>query len=239
MANTYVSVLFALITCGATGACASDEDEIDVGSTYDPAIKPDDFPTSTTIDNPLMPLLPGAVYTYKGEDEEVEVSVSERTKVILGVTCVVVRDTVRIDGEIVEDTYDWFAQDAVGNVWYFGEDTKEYENGEVVSSEGAWEAGIDGAKPGIVMHAIQPDLLAPYRQEFYAGKAEDMALVVSLDESVATPFGTFDHCLKTREFTPLEPGVSEYKFYCKDVGLVLEVDVGSGERVELTQLSMP
>jgi hypothetical protein len=151
----------------------------------------------------------------------------------------VVHDVVSINSQVIEDTYDWYAQDTAGNVWYFGEDTKEYENGVLVSTEGSWEAGVDGAKPGIVMYAIQPALGLPYRQEYYVCEAEDMAEVVSLSEAVVVQYGNFNDCLKTREFTPLEPDVNEYKYYAQGIGMVLEVDVASGARTELIQVTTP
>lgn len=162
---------------------------------------------------------------------------THETKEILGVTYIVVRDTVVVDGEIVEDAYDWFAQDKDGNVWYMGEDSKEYEDGQVVSTEGSWEANVDGAKPSIIMEA-DPQVGDSYRQEYYKGEAEDMGEVVSLNESVTVPYGTYDNCLQTKEWTPLEPDVLEYKYYAPDVGPVLEVSVDSGERVELVDISI-
>jgi hypothetical protein len=148
-----------------------------------------------------------------------------------------VRDTVSLDGELIEDTFDWFAQDKEGNVWYLGEDTKEYENGEVVSTEGSWEAGVDGAEAGIVMLA-DPQVGDTYRQEWYPGHAEDAAEVVSLSEEVTVPYGTFTNCLQTREFSTIDPELNEYKYYCTAVGAVtLEVVIDSGERVELIDVN--
>ena len=186
------------------------------------AINPADFVAS--VNNPLWPLVPGTVYIYQAGDERIEVTVTNETKEILGVTTTVVHDVVTEDGEVMEDTYDWYAQDVAGNVWYFGEDTKEYEDGKLVSTGGSWLAGADGAKPGIVMHAIQPAIGLPYQQEYYTGVAEDMAEVVSINESVTVPYGRFDNCLQTREFTPLEPHANEYKYYAFGIGMVLEVD---------------
>ena len=147
---------------------------------YRPVIDPANF--TTQIDNPLSPLTPHASYTYQGIVEDGEerntVEVTKLTKVIMGVTCVVVQDTVFVDGELVELTYDYFAQDKQGKVWYFGEDSKEYANGVVVSTEGSWEAGVNNAQPGIVMEA-QPNVGDTYRQEFSKGVAEDMAEVLS------------------------------------------------------------
>jgi hypothetical protein len=238
MTRLLASVL--LVSIIGLAACGSnDEDECTIDSTYNPSIEPANFTNSTTIDNPLLPLVVGTTHIYVGGDETIEVTVTGDTKVILGVTCVVVRDTVRVGGEIIEDTFDWYAQDDDGTVWYMGEDTKEYEGGAVASTEGSWEAGVDGAKAGIVMHATQPAAGEQYRQEYYACEAEDFAEVVSLDEAVTVPFGQYANCLQTREFTPLEPDVNEYKYYCQGVGLVLEVDVATGDRTELTQVTGP
>ena len=147
------------------------------------------------------------------------------------------RDTVTVDDELVEDTYDWYAQDKEGNVWYMGEDSKEYEDGAVVSTEGSWEAGVDGAKPGMIMKG-NPQAGDSYRQEYYKGEAEDMAKVISLNESVSVPYGSFENCLQTEEWTPLEPDVLEHKYYAPSVGLVLEVDIESEDRVELIDISV-
>src|SRR5262245_41263074 len=137
-----------------------------------PAFDPANFVSG--IDNPYMPLQPGTTFVYKTEatGELVTFVVTEQTKVIAGVTCVVVHDTSTVDGELAEDTFDYFAQDKAGNVWYFGEDTKEYEDGKVVSTEGTWHAGVDGASPGIVMEA-NPQVGDAYNQENAPGVAED------------------------------------------------------------------
>jgi hypothetical protein len=153
----------------------------------------------------------------------------------MGISAVVVRDTVTMEGELVEDTYDWFAQDRDGNVWYLGEETAEYEDGEVVSTEGSWEAGVDGALPGIVMPA-QPAVGDAYRQEFYAGEAEDLAEVVRLGASETVPFGDVDDLVVIEEWNPLEPEAVEEKYFAPGVGLVLEVKTAGGEgRVELLE----
>jgi hypothetical protein len=232
----YVCFLILIIT-GVGAGGISCEEGCTPDPTYNPSINPGDFVAG--VDNPLFPLVPGMKYVYHGGGETTEVTVTDGTKQILGVTSIVVRDVVSVGGEIIEDTYDWYAQDKEGNVWYFGEDTKEYKDGQLVSTEGSWEAGVDGAKPGIVMHRTQPATGVPYRQEYYACKAEDMAEIVSLNESVTVSYGSFDNCLQTREFTPLEPGVSEYKYYAPGVGLVLEVGVQSGARTELIEVTTP
>jgi hypothetical protein len=168
--------------------------------TYHPVIDPADF--TSIIDNPYFPLTPGTTYVYEGDAgngfEHIEMTVRDETKEIVGVQCAVVEDTVTIDGEVAEVTLDWYAQDKEGNVWYFGEDSKEYENGKVTSTQGSWEAGVDGAEPGIIMKA-QPSVGEEYRQEYYAGEAEDMARVESLSESASVPTGSYTDCLKTYE----------------------------------------
>jgi hypothetical protein len=204
---------------------------------YDPVISPSRF--VRRIDNPYLPLTPGTTLVYEGDtadgvDHE-EFSVTRNTRVILGVPCIEVHDTVTLDGELIEDTLDWFAQDRDGNVWYFGESSKQLEGGLVVGLEGSWTAGVDGAKPGIIMEA-HPAVGDVYRQEFALGTAEDLGKVLSLGASVKVPAGSFDHCLKTKDFTTLEPGAVENKFYAQGVGTVLEIDRTTGERLELLRI---
>ena len=192
----------------------------------------------TRIDNPYWPLAPGSRWVYRetdgqGGEQRVEVSVTDRPRTILGIAATVVHDVVTEDGELVEDTWDWYAQDTAGNVWYLGEDTKEYEGGRVVSTEGSWESGVDGAQAGIVM-AAQPRPGLAYRQEYLAGEAEDRARVLRLDGRAEVPFGSFDGLVVIEETTPLEPDVLEHKFYAAGTGLVLAVArSGGGGREEL------
>lgn len=189
------------------------------------------------VTNPLFPLVVGSrwVYQESGGPEHVEVEVLAETKNILGIDATVVRDTVTEDGEIIEDTYDWYGQDAEGNVWYLGEDTKEYEGGQVVSTEGSWEAGVDGAEPGIIMEAV-PQVGDTYRQEYYEGKAEDEAEVVRLGDSATVPYDSFSELVVTKEWTLLEPDVAEEKYYAGGVGVVLEVVIEGGSgRLELIE----
>lgn len=172
--------------------------------------------------------------TEDDETERIEVDVTEDRRTVLGVETVVVHDVVSIEGEIIEDTYDWFAQDDVGNVWYFGEDATEYD-GDEVSKAGSWEAGVDGAYPGIIMLA-DPVVGTAYREEFYEGEAEDMAAVVAVNGSVETPLGAFDELVVTINWTPLEPDVVEGKSYAAGVGVVSEtVDEGPDEMVTLVE----
>ncbi len=214
------------------------EEKISLGfeEPYEPVIDPENFVDK--IDNKYLPYTPGTKYTYEGETEDGlernEVIVTNETKQILGVTCTVVRDTVKLDGELIEDTFDWYAQDKDGNVWYFGEDSKEYEDGKVISTAGSWESGIDGAQPGIIM-LTHPLVGVTYRQEYYENEAEDFAQIVSLNESESVQFGgTYSNLLMTSEWTPLEPDITEHKYYADGIGVILEVMVkGGSERMEL------
>ena len=171
----------------------------------------------------------------KGHALDDVVAITTRTKVLDGVTTVVVDDRVSLDGRLAEETLDYFAQDDAGNVWYFGEDSEELSNGRVTTLGGTWQAGVNGAKPGIVMEA-HPKVGDFYRQEFLLGTAEDTAGVLSLDQSVTVPAGTFDHCLETYEITGLEPGALEHKYYSAGVGNVLTIDLVSGDRFPLVQI---
>jgi hypothetical protein len=205
------------------------------GGNYQPEIDPTAF--VDVIDNPYLPYPSGASWTYEGtedgETEQVKVTVTPQHKEIMGISATVVRDTVTVDGEVVEDTYDWFAQDRDGNVWYLGEDSTEFENGKAVSTKGSWEAGVDGALPGIVMQA-HPEVGQAYRQEYYVGEAEDLAEVSGLGATESVPVGDFDQLVVIEEWNPLEPDVVEEKYFAPGVGLVLEVKTRGGEgRVEL------
>jgi hypothetical protein len=196
---------------------------------YNITIDPADFEDTNITGNTFMPLVPGTTFFYEGEDEdgilvEVEEHITDSTIIIMGVTCIVVEAKEYEEGELVEDTDDWYAQDLDGNIWYFGEYSEEFEDGQVVSTEGSWEAGVDGALPGIIMLA-DPIVGMWYRQEYYEGEAEDCAQVLSLDETVTVPYGTYDNCLQTAEWNPLEPGIVEHKFYAAGVGLLRAVAV--------------
>jgi len=194
---------------------------------------------TTEIDNPYLPFAPGSKWVYRetatdGTVQRVEITATHRTKMIAnGIEALVVHDVVTEKGEPVEITDDWYAQDSAGNVWYLGEATAEYRNGKVVSHAGAWEAGVDGAQPGIVMPADPQEGMA-YRQEYYAGEAEDKAEILSLDEQVEVPFGHFTDVVMTKDLVPLEPKVLEHKFFAPGVGMALVLDVsGAAGREEL------
>ena len=187
-----------------------------------------------TITNPYFPLPPGHQWVYREGKQRVEVTVTDRTKRIAnGVEARVVRDEVTLKGVPVEITDDYYAQDRLGNVWYLGEATTEYENGKPVLTEGSFEAGVDGAKAGIAMPA-HPKVGMRYRQEYYKGHAEDRAKVVSLRERVKVPLKRYRNTLMTLDYNPLDPDVLEAKFYARGVGLVLAVDLSGGkDREEL------
>jgi len=223
------AVLAALAACGG-------------GSTsppYDPVI-PSTWAAAVT--NPFFPLAPGTTWQYRSETgdgvETTTTEVLDQTRVVHGVTATAVHDRVFLDGELIEDTEDWYAEDGDGNVWYLGEDSKEIENGQVVSTEGSWEWGVDGALPGVIMWADpSAHVDEAYRQEFLKGVAEDWGKVVALNQGVTVPSGSFTGCIETEDWSGLESG-REHKSYCPDIGTVLEVGQ-SGERTELVDLSQP
>jgi hypothetical protein len=186
------------------------------------------------VDNAYFPLRLGTTFTYRGtvdgKPARDVVLVTRRAKTILGVRITVVRDRVFSRGKLVEDTFDWYAQDAKGNVWYFGEDTKELENGRVVTTEGSWQAGVHGARAGIFMPAA-PRTGRTLKQEDARNVAEDCSRVISVGATVRTPFVTSRRALETAEFSLLERGVLDHKFYVRGVGLVKERTVRGGSDV--------
>jgi hypothetical protein len=193
---------------------------------------------ATRIDHPYWPMRPGTRWVYRatgadGDRQRIVVTVTGQTKQILGIHATVVHDVVSEDGEIKEDTYDWYAQDARGNVWYLGEDTRKLDGGKVTSTEGSWQAGVDGAQPGILLPA-DPNPGMAYRQEYNGAEAQDTAAVLSLHQKAKVPSGLFDHVLITKEFTPLEPKLLKHDFYALGVGPVLSMTVSGGaDREEL------
>jgi len=204
------------------------------GAEYSPHIEADDF--TPNIDNPYLPFTPGTTLVYTGtKDGERALDIvvtSERTVVIDGVTTRIVEDRLYLDGVLEERTSDYYAQDECGNVWYFGEDTAELDrSGRVVSTEGSFHAGVDGAQPGVVMQAV-PEVGRDFRQEWYAGHAEDQYRVLDLAANVRVPFGAFRDALRTQETTALEPDVVDNKYYVRGVGEVKEVAV-KGPKEEL------
>jgi hypothetical protein len=181
---------------------------------------------SAMVDNPWLPLRPGTTLVYegaKGRERQRDVfTVTHRTRTVGGAPCVVVDDRVYSNGRLSERTNDYYTQDRAGNVWYFGEDTAELDSsGRVTSTEGTWHAGVDGAKAGLFMPA-HPHVGEQHRQEYYAHHAEDHFRVVSLASPIKTPYGNFSKALETHEWTPLEPGVLDAKYYVRGVGQVFE-----------------
>jgi hypothetical protein len=235
--------LFLVLVVLAAGCGGNEKPALPQGS--DPfELDPADF--SSQIDNPFFPMTPGSKWVYKEKDVDgslnhVEITVTNRTKTIMGIEARVVHDQVTVGGQLKEDTLDWYAQDKDGNLWYLGEDTKEYEDGKVSSTKGSWEAGVDGALAGVLLPA-DPQVGMTYRQEYYKGEAEDRAEVESVDESAEPAFGSFDGVLlKTKETTPLEPDLVEHKYYAKGVGVVLVIAAakeGPG-REELISFTKP
>ena len=220
----------------AAGCGGDEQTTLPQGS--DPVeIDPERF--TADIDHPYWPMKPGTVWVYREGEQRVEVTVTDRTRMVMGVETRVVHDLVTEDGVPVEDTFDWYAQDDDGNLWYFGEDTTEFEDGKPAGHAGAWEAGVDGALPGVILPA-DPEVGMSYRQEYYAGEAEDRAEVLGVDETVTVPFGAFDGALRTKDTTPLEPDVIEHKFYVREIGPVLALKVrGDTGREELVSYTRP
>ena len=205
------------------------------GAVYKPNI-----PTSwaSAVTNAYFPLVPGTTYQFSGQTDEgletITVEVLSGTKVVNGVTATIVRDRVYLSGNLIEDTFDWYAQDAAGNVWYLGEDSREIQNGQVLNTEGSWEWGKDGALPGIIMWADPAAHVGEeYRQEYYEDEAEDFGKVVATGQTVDVPYGQLTNCVKTEDWNSLESGGREFKFYCTAVGMALEVKIEGGDRVEL------
>jgi hypothetical protein len=235
----------AALAAGVLGACGSVNDQTrvtagsDAQASTEPLpqgsepvnLNPDDF--TTEIDNEFWPMAVGSRWIYEetqgsGPAQRVVVTVTSETKRIAnGIEARVVHDVVSENGEPVEITDDWYAQDAEGNVWYLGERTGEYENGKLVTRAGSFEAGVDGAQPGIIMPA-DPQPGMAYRQEYYEGEAEDKAVVLSLGEMAQVSAGFYERTLMTKDLVPLEPKVQELKFYAPGVGPVLTLDSSGG-----------
>jgi len=209
---------------------------------YDPVLDPADFLTGAELlaaatPNPYFPLVPGTTYRYSGGDETTEVSVTGDVVEISGIPALAVHDVVSVAGEAIEDTVDWYAQDVFGNVWYMGEISQQFEDGDLVSLEGSWRAGRDFAKPGIIMQTV-PAVGDIYRQEFSLGNAEDAAEVLSTTGTESTPAASCTgDCVVTRDFTPIEPDANEHKFFAPGTGLIVEIDLATGARTELVEVT--
>ena len=245
MKRTALSAAAALVLFAACGGDDKAAVAPAVGSGLPKGSEPvelDPAGFTADVDNRFWPMQPGTRWTYREVDEKgkevvVVVTVTSETKKIAnGITARVVRDSVSEDGELIEDTFDWYAQDADGNVWYLGEDTAEFEDGKVNTKAGSWEAGVDGALPGVVIPAEPADDMK-YRQEYYAGEAEDNGEVLAVGEQVEVPAGHYADALMTKDTTALEPDVVEYKFYVPHVGPALALGIsGGGGREELVKV---
>jgi hypothetical protein len=233
-----LAVAWLLAACGAgpEPAPPTGIDELEI-----PTASPDPADFVREIDNPYLPLRPGSRWVYESEGVEPEtttVTVTEETRVVAGVTTTVVSDIVTdADGQVVEETLGWFAQDRDGNVWYFGEDTTEYDERGRPDPAGSWEAGVDGAQAGLVMPA-GPRIGDGFRQEYAEGVAEDQATVLEVDEARTIGLGDYADLVVTEDTTPLEPGVVERTYYAPGVGPVLRETVSGGtDRVELVSFT--
>ncbi len=229
-------------TTSSTASTFSASELAPVHGAYSPSIDPANF--VDVIDNRYFPLEPGTAFHYKGvaedgktpqTDDEV---VTHQTKEIMGVACTVVRDTVYQEGKLVERTFDWYAQDQGGNVWYMGELAREVEHGKLVKASDSWEGGVNGAQPGIIMPG-NPHPGDEYRQEYYPGHALDQARVLGPGGAVKVPNGSYGNTLLTEETAPkLDPGVSERKYYVAGVGDIKEQTVsGNQEQIVLVSVT--
>ena len=222
----------------------TDSEEIASIRKYDPNYRPEvllsNFTNSTNITNPLFPVEVGKKYIYEGETtdglEHIEEQRLNTTKVILGVTCIKVNFKAYVNGILIEEAEDWYAQDNDGNVWYFGEHVDNYDtDGTLLDHDGSWEAGVHNAKPGIIM-LTDPQVGDAYREEYYFRHAEDEAEVLETGITVITDFGTFNDCIKTKNWTRLEPDVIEHKFYAPGYGLVKEVNLTDNTEIILIDI---
>jgi hypothetical protein len=212
------------------------ENPLSIGANYHPKIDPAKF--TNHVANRYFPLVAGKTLHYRGvrdgKPTEHAFKVTRDTKVVMGVRCAVISDVVTQNQSLVEKTTDWYAQDAAGNVWYFGEDTAEYQNGVVTSTAGTWEAGVDKAQPGIVMPAV-PKVGDAFRQEYRPGVALDEAKILSVNAAVRVPAGTFPRTVVTFDKNPLDPSKKERKWYAPGVGFVQAILHGGGH-TETTKL---
>jgi hypothetical protein len=224
-----VIAMSLLVACGGSSSSQSSLPRGGEPVSLDPA----EF--VARIDHPYWPMAPGNTWVVMDKDLEgnaqrIEITVTNKKKRILGIDTTVIHDRVTENGKLVEDTYDWYAQDKDGNLWYFGEDTTAFENGKP-NKAGSWQAGVDGAQAGVVIPA-EPKVGQSYRQEYYAGKAEAAAKVVGLDKKVEVAAGKFDDVLMTEDTTRIHPDVLEHKFYARGVGPVLILGLSGGKAWE-------
>ncbi len=232
--------IFILLVIGTIVGCGKDTVTRLIDTSYQPDVSPSRFPNPTNITNPYYPVGNGQKYIYEGQSpdglEHIEEQRLNITRVVNGITCVVVNFKAFIDGKLVEEADDWYAQDVDGNVWYFGEDVNNYNpDGTIKDHGGSWEAGIDGAKPGLLMPA-NPVLGMSYREEYYFNEAEDEAEITGVNLTVTVPYGTFTNCIRTHNFTELEPDLNEEKFYASGIGFIKEIDLTDNFEIVLISI---
>jgi hypothetical protein len=236
-----ISAALAAAVAGALAAWAPWASS-SAGPGYEPALDPADF--STVIDNPYFPLPVGRTLVYRGikdgQTQEDRVTVTNQAKVVAeGITARVVTDVATHDGNLLEKTSDWYAQDDHGNVWYVGEDTAAYLPNGKVDTSGSWEAGVHDAEPGLIMEA-DPQIPDAYRQEFLTGQAEDTAWTVDRGGTLTVPAGTYKNTLTSLEATRLEPGAYDRKVYAPGIGIALEQALtGATEYAKLVSVTGP
>jgi hypothetical protein len=240
-----ISVILLLVSADCSGVEGQPTSQPTIsgpsGATYTVNLTPADFVDA--VDNPYFPLPPGAKWEYEirlanGSRQKDTLEVLKERREVNGIQATVVRDTVFSGNEIVEDTYDWFAQDQHGNVWYVGEAVDNYLAGALAGHAGSWEWGMDGALPGIIMWADpSAHINEEYHQEYYVGKAEDMGKVLSVDGGLTVPVGSFDRVVKTLDFSNLESNAKEHKFYAPGIGLIQELDLNTNEQMVLTKMT--
>lgn len=231
-------IIFCLLAV-AFFACKKDEPR-QIDASYKPDVSASKFSTGTVFTNKFLPFEAGKTYIFEGQTEDglerIEVRRRSETKTILGIGCIVINDRAWLNGILIEETDDWYAQDNDGNVWYFGETVKNYNpDGSFKDTGGSWEAGVDGAQPGIAMLA-DPKPGMKYRQEYYFNEAEDEGEVLETALTVTCTYGTFEGCVKTHDFTALEPDLNEHKFYAPGIGVIKEVNVADNETIQLIEI---
>ena len=238
----FMALLLILFSCSDDDDnSSSDQEQNDLPENL-PEFNSNAFSSPLQIDNPYYGPPEGEIYIYEGgevgeePEEEIRLERLNDTRLANGVECIIQNDKVFLDDILIEDTNDWLAQDDSGNLWYFGEEVDNYdEEGNFLDNDGAWEAGIDDAYPGYWLPG-NPTVGQRYYQEYYPGEAEDEAEVVGLDDVVIIDLGTYENCLVTRDFTTLEPGEYELKYYAPDIGLILEEKYEDDELVERVEL---
>jgi hypothetical protein len=238
-----IPVAMLVLTTGCGAASQQSSQDAAESRPKDPAAStpPAAAAFGRTVDNPWMPWRPGTTWHFVGTTadgtERTVVTVTHRRHTVQGVATTVVHDVVHLDGALLEDTDDYYAQDGSGNVWYFGEDTKEYD-GTKVDTSGSWQSGVDGARAGIAMPA-HPEPGDRYFQEYYPGEAMDQGQVLRTDASANVPFGHATGLLETKDFTRLEPKADEHKYYEKGVGVVLEKSLHEQDVTRLVSMTRP